>query len=99
MEENKESILLDKTMPVVEPLMEREGKVSRLKTEASHAVENGMTAARRLARRGRVVTEDFIDHTAYHIQDEPLRSVVMGLAIGFGMGALAVWLATRNPRA
>ena len=98
MEENEKSSLLEKAMPVVESLMEGEGKVSRLKTEASQAVEEGITAARRLARRGRAATEDLIDDAAHHIQDEPLRSVAMGLAIGFGVGALAVWLATRNAR-
>lgn len=98
MKENEESSVLEKATPVVEPLMEGEAKVSRLKTEASRAVEDGMTAARRLARRGRAATEDLIDDTAHHIQHEPLRSVAMGLAIGFGVGALAVWLATRNAR-
>ncbi len=51
-----------------------------------------------LARRGRAATEDLIDDAAHHIQDEPLRSVAMGPAIGFGVGALAGWLATRNAR-
>jgi ElaB/YqjD/DUF883 family membrane-anchored ribosome-binding protein len=78
--------------------MEVGDEVSRLKTEASQAVEEGVAAAGRLVRRGRAATEDFIDDTAQHIQHEPLRSVAMGLAIGFGVGALAVWLATRNAR-
>jgi len=98
MKENEESSLLEKAMPVVEPLMGAERKISRLKTEASQAVEHGMTAARRLARRGRAATEDLIDNTALHIQDEPLWSVAMGLAIGFALGALTVWLATHNAR-
>jgi ElaB/YqjD/DUF883 family membrane-anchored ribosome-binding protein len=98
MERNEENSLLEKAMPVVESLMEGEGKVSRLKTETSQAIEKRMTAARRLARRSRAATEDLIDDAAHHIQDEPLRSVAMGLAIGFGVGALTVWLATRSAR-
>jgi ElaB/YqjD/DUF883 family membrane-anchored ribosome-binding protein len=98
MKENEESSLPEKAMPVVESLTEGEGKVSRLGTETSHAFEERMTAARRLARRGRAATEDFIDGAAHHIQDEPLRSVAMGVAIGCALGALAVWLATHNAR-
>jgi ElaB/YqjD/DUF883 family membrane-anchored ribosome-binding protein len=95
MEESEKSSLLGKAR---ERLMEVGDEVSRLKTEASQAVEEGVAAAGRLARRGRAATEDFIDDAAQHIQHEPLRSVAMGLAIGFGVGALAVWLATRNAR-
>jgi ElaB/YqjD/DUF883 family membrane-anchored ribosome-binding protein len=98
MEENEKSSLLEEAVPVVESLTEGEGKVSRFKTEASQVVENGMTAARRLARRGRAATENLIDGAAHHIQDEPLRSIAMGLAIGFGVGALAVWIATHHSR-
>jgi ElaB/YqjD/DUF883 family membrane-anchored ribosome-binding protein len=51
-----------------------------------------------LARRGRAATEDLVDDAAYRIKHDPIRSVAMGLAIGFGLGALVVWLATRNVR-
>jgi ElaB/YqjD/DUF883 family membrane-anchored ribosome-binding protein len=95
MEENDKSSLLGKAR---ERLMEVGDEASRLKTEASQAIEDGVVAARRLARRGRYTAEDLIDDTAHHIKHEPLRSVAMGLAIGFGVGALAVWLATRNAR-
>jgi ElaB/YqjD/DUF883 family membrane-anchored ribosome-binding protein len=98
MEENDKNSLLGKVRHVGERLMEVGGEVSRLKTEASQAVEDGVAAARRFARRGRATTEDLIDDAAHHIKHEPLRSVVMGLAIGFGLGALAVWLVTRPPR-
>jgi ElaB/YqjD/DUF883 family membrane-anchored ribosome-binding protein len=93
MEENDKSSLLGKAR---ERLMEVGDEVSRLKTEASQAVEDRVIAARRLARRGRAATEDLIDDATHRIKHEPLRSVAMGLAIGFVMGMLAVWLATRN---
>jgi ElaB/YqjD/DUF883 family membrane-anchored ribosome-binding protein len=51
-----------------------------------------------LAKRSRYAAEDLIDDAAHHIKHEPLRSVAIGLAIGFGMGALAVWIATRTAR-
>ena len=57
-----------------------------------------MVAARRLAKRSRYAAEDLIDDAAHRVKRDPLRAVAMGLAIGFGMGALAVWLAIRNAR-
>ena len=85
-------------MPVVEPLMEREGKFAT-QDRLLMLVKNGMTAARRVGQRRPCCHGTLHRPHGDHIQDEPLRSVVMGVAIGFGMGALAVWLATRNPRA
>src|SRR5262245_11469178 len=74
MEENDKGGLLGKVRQVGERLMEVGGEVSRLGNEASHAVEDGVAAARRFARRGRTATEDLIDDAAYHIRHEPLRS-------------------------
>ena len=95
MEENDKSSLLGKAR---ERLMEIGGEVSRLKTEASEAVEDRVVAARRLARRGRYAAEDLIDDAAHRVKRDPLRAVAIGLVVGFGVGALAVWLATRNAR-
>jgi ElaB/YqjD/DUF883 family membrane-anchored ribosome-binding protein len=96
MEENDKSSLLGKARHVGERLMEVGGEVSRLKTEASHTVEEAVTEAKRLAKRSRYAAEDLIDDAAHRVKRDPLRSVAMGLAIGFGLGALAVWIATRN---
>lgn len=96
MEENDKSSLLGKARHIGERLMEAGSEVSRLKTEASQAVEGRMVAARRFARRGRAVTEDLIEDAAHHIKHEPLRSVTVGFAIGFALGVLAVWLATHH---
>ena len=96
MEENDKSSLLGKARHVGERLMEVGDEVSRLKTEASQAVEDGVVAARRLAKRSRYAAEDLIDDAAHRVKRDPLRALAMGLTIGFGLGALAVWLATRN---
>ncbi len=95
MEENDKSSFLGKAR---ERLMEAGGEVSRLKTEASQAVEDGVVAARRLARRSRYAAEDLIDDAVHRVKRDPLRTMAIGLAIGFGLGALAVWLATHNAR-
>ena len=93
MEENDKSNLLEKAR---ERLVEAGGEVSRLKNEVSQAVEDGVVSARRLARRSRYAAEDLIDDAAHRVKRDPLRSVGIGLVIGFGLGALAVWLATRD---
>ena len=93
MEENDKSNLLEKAR---ERLVEAGGEVSRLKNEVSQAVEDGVVSARRLARRSRYAAEDLIDDAAHRVKRDPLRSVAIGLVIGFGLGALAVWLATRD---
>jgi hypothetical protein len=59
MEESEKSSLRGKARHVGERLMEVGGEVSRLKTEASQSVEDGVAAAGRLAKRGRAATEDF----------------------------------------
>jgi len=96
MEENDKSNLLEKARHVGERLREAGSEVSRLKTEASQAVEDAVTEAKRLAKRSRYAAEDLIDDAAHRVKRDPLRAVALGFAIGFGLGALAVWLATRN---
>ena len=92
----KMGLLYGKAMQVGERLVEVGGEAERLKTAASHAVEDAVTEAKRLARRSRYAAEDLIEDTAHRVKRDPLRSVSFGLAIGLGMGALAVWMATRN---
>jgi ElaB/YqjD/DUF883 family membrane-anchored ribosome-binding protein len=90
--------LLGKGMHVGERLAEVGGEAARLKTAASHAVEDAVTEAKRLAKRSRYAAEDLLEDAAHRVKRDPLRSVALGLAIGLGMGALAVWVATRNAR-
>ena len=98
MEENEKSSVLGKVRHVGERLMEVGGEVSRLKTEASQAVEDAVTEAKRLAKRTRYAAEDLMEDAAHRVKRHPLRSVGRGFAIGLGMGALAVWMAARNAR-
>ena len=98
MEGNEKNGLLGKAMQVGERLVEVGGEAARLKTAASHAVEDAVTEAKRLAKRSRYAAEDLMEDTAHRVKRDPLRSVGLGLAIGLGMGALTVWMATRNAR-
>jgi ElaB/YqjD/DUF883 family membrane-anchored ribosome-binding protein len=98
MERNEKTNLIEKAMHVGERLVEVGDEAARLKTVASHAVEDAMTEAKRFAKRSRYAAEDLVEDAAHRVKRDPLRSVALGLAIGFTMGALAVWLATHNAR-
>jgi ElaB/YqjD/DUF883 family membrane-anchored ribosome-binding protein len=96
MERNEKSSLLEKAMHLGQRLAEVGGEASRSKTAASHAVEDTMTEAKRLAKRSRYAAEDLMKDAAHRVKRDPLRSVALGLAIGLSMGAMAVWVATHN---
>ena len=98
MEGNEKNGLLGKAIHVGERLVEVGGEAARLKIAASDAVEDAVTEAKRLAKRSRYAAEDLMEDAAHRVKREPLRSVGFGFAIGLGMGALAVWTATRNAR-
>jgi ElaB/YqjD/DUF883 family membrane-anchored ribosome-binding protein len=96
MQGNENNSLLEKAMHVGERLAELRGDAARLKTAASHAVEDAVTDVKRFAKRGRYAAEDLMEDAAHRVKHDPLRSVASGFALGFTIGALAVWLATRE---
>lgn len=98
MEQNEKITLLGKATQIGEQLAEARSEVGRLKTAASHAVEDAVTEAKRFAKRSRYAAEDLMEDAAHRVKRDPLRSVGLGLAIGLGIGALAVWLATHNAK-
>jgi ElaB/YqjD/DUF883 family membrane-anchored ribosome-binding protein len=98
MRENEKGGLLSKAMHAGERVAHVGVEATRLKAAASHAVEDAMTEARRLAKRGRYAAEDLIDETTHQIKREPLRAVAITFAVGFGVGALAGFLAGRSSR-
>ena len=93
MEGKEKNGLLGKAMHVGERLVEVGGEAERLKTAASHAVEDAVTEAKRLAKRTRYGAEDLMEDAAHRVKRDPLRSVAFGFALGLSLGALAVWLA------
>ena len=98
MKGNEKNSLIGKAMHVGERLVEVGDEASRLKTAASHAVEDAVTEAKRFAKRGRYAAEDLMEDAAHRVKHDPLRSVALGFALGLSMGALAVWVATREAK-
>ena len=98
MEDNEKSSLLGTAAHIGEQVAQVGVEAARLKSAASHAVEDAVIEARRLAKRSRYATEELIDDAAHRVKRDPLRAVALGFAIGVGIGALAVWLATDNAK-
>ena len=51
---------------------------------------------RRFAKHGRYAAEDLMEDAAHRVKRDPLRSVAFGFALGISIGALVVWVATRE---
>jgi len=98
MEGNEKNGLLGKARHVGERLAEVGGEAAHLKTAASHAVEDAVTEAKRLAKHGRYAAEDLMEDAAHRVKRDPLRSVALGFATGLSIGALVVWVATHEAR-
>src|SRR4030095_4300792 len=96
MEDNEKRSLLGKGIHVGERLAEVGGEAARLKTTASHAVEDAVTEAKRFAKRSRYAAEDLMEDAAHRVKRDPLRSVAFGFVLGLSLGALAVWVTTHE---
>jgi ElaB/YqjD/DUF883 family membrane-anchored ribosome-binding protein len=96
MQGNDNNSLLEKAMHVGERLVELRDEASRLKTAASHAIEDAVTETKRFAKHGRYAAEDLMEDAAHRVKHDPLRSVAFGFALGISIGALVVWVATRE---
>jgi len=67
-------------------------------TTVRHEVEDGVATARRAAKRGQYAAEDLLEETAHCVKRNPISAVAVSFWAGFGLGALALWMASRNDR-
>ena len=74
-------------------------RVERLKDRATHAIEDSMIDAKRMAKRGLYAAEDMVDDTAHRIKKDPWLSVGISLGIGMSLGAMIGWLVGHKTRA
>ena len=96
MERNEKITVLGKAMQIGGHLAEAGDKAAFLKTAASRAVEDAVSEAKRFAKRSRYAAEDLVEDAAHRIKHNPLGSVSLGVAVGLGTGALAMWLAAHK---
>ena len=73
-------------------------EAARVKERMEQAVEDGLTAARRAAKRGRYAAEDLLDETTHCVKQNPISAVAVSFWAGFGLGAIAALIASRNHR-
>jgi ElaB/YqjD/DUF883 family membrane-anchored ribosome-binding protein len=66
-----------------------------VKSLAEDAIEDGVHAARRAARRGIERLEDFKDEGVRHVKRQPLKTVAMAAGAGFMIGLASGWIAAR----
>src|SRR5215510_3185820 len=90
--------LLSRAVHMSERVAHVGAEASRVRTRASHAFEDAMVEAKRLAKRGRYAAEDLVDDAAYRIKRDPLRSVAITFGVGFGVGLVAGLLVGRGRR-
>ena len=80
---------------VVNDVMER----TRTREKASDLIEEGLRVAKRRARHGRHVAEDFLDQAAVRVRRQPLRSLVVAFTGGVVVAVAAAtgtWLMMRK---
>jgi hypothetical protein len=61
----------------------------------SHAVGDGITAARHAVKRGRYAAEDLLYDAVHTIRHRPLKAVGVSFGIGVAAGAILGWASSR----
>jgi ElaB/YqjD/DUF883 family membrane-anchored ribosome-binding protein len=79
-----------------EHIAESARKASRTTSAVADAIEDGVGAARRVAKQGCDGVEEFLDDTTKRLQRHPTETVVASLAIGVVAGILIGWAMTRR---
>jgi ElaB/YqjD/DUF883 family membrane-anchored ribosome-binding protein len=71
-------------------------KASRAASAVADALEDGVGAARRVAKQGGDAAEEFIDDTTRRLQRHPVETIVTTFAVGIGLGVLIGWMIKRR---
>ncbi len=71
-------------------------KVSRTASAFADVIENGISAAKRVGRRGSDAAEEFMDDTILRIKRHPVETVVAAFALGFAIGGFVDRLVRRR---
>jgi ElaB/YqjD/DUF883 family membrane-anchored ribosome-binding protein len=79
-----------------EQIAETARTASRLTSTMADAVEEGLGAARRVAKQAGDAAEEFFDDTTKRLERHPVETVVGSVAVGIVIGILIGWLISRE---
>lgn len=71
-------------------------KASRTTSGLVEALQDGVEAARRVAKQGGDVAEEFVDHANNRLKRHPAETVVATFAIGVTLGIFIGWMMKRR---
>jgi ElaB/YqjD/DUF883 family membrane-anchored ribosome-binding protein len=74
-----------------EQIAESARNASRTTSAIADAIEDGVGAAKRVAKQGCDAAEEFIDDTTKRLRRHPTETVVASLAIGVVVGIVIGW--------
>jgi len=75
-----------------EQIAETAHKASRAASAVADALEDGVGAARRVAKQGGDAAEEFLDDTVKRMQRHPIETVVVTFAVGVASGLAISWM-------
>ena len=79
-----------------EHIAETARTASRLTSTMADAVEEGLGAARRVAKQAGDAAEELFDDTTKRLERHPVETVVGSVAVGIVIGIVIGWLISRK---
>jgi ElaB/YqjD/DUF883 family membrane-anchored ribosome-binding protein len=79
-----------------EHIAETARTASRMTSAMADAVEEGLGAARRVAKQAGDTAEEFFDDTTKRLERHPVETVVGSVAVGIVIGIVIGWLISRD---
>jgi ElaB/YqjD/DUF883 family membrane-anchored ribosome-binding protein len=71
-------------------------KTSRAAAAVADAFQDGVEAARRVAKQSGDAAEELFDDTAKRLQRHPMETIATTFALGIALGVLVGWMAKRR---
>jgi ElaB/YqjD/DUF883 family membrane-anchored ribosome-binding protein len=84
--------VLEKPATVGDALRE----VSKIKSVAKDALEDGVRTASQVIRHGRYAAEDAVEEAKHTVKQRPLQSMGIAFAVGVLAGGFLTWIGSRR---